>query len=93
MFRSWETFTTTRVFYDSLTSLIMALNAGEVDEIALPEAAADYFVNVTEGYEIASIIRTKPLSLALVFRKDDDPALRSKFNEALLSMKADGTST
>ena len=25
------------------------------------------------------------------FRKDDDPAMRNSFNEALMSMKADGT--
>ncbi len=78
------------VFYDSLTSLVMALNAGEVDEISLPEPVAEYVMNVNGGLEISSIARIMPVSLALGFRKDDDPALRNKFNEALLSMKADG---
>ena len=91
VFRSGEKFTTTRVFYDSLTSLIMALNAGDVYEIALPEPVAEYVMNANDGFETVSVVRMMPASLAFGFRKDDDPALRNKFNEALLSMKADGT--
>ena len=85
-------YTATTVFYDSLTSMIMALNAGEVDEISLPEPVAEYVMNVNDGFEIASIVRTRPASLAMGFRKDDD-TLRKKFNEALFSMKADGALT
>ena len=82
------------VFYDSLTAMQMALNAGDVDEIVLPEAVAEYVMNVNDNYKIASIIRflkEQPLMLAFGFRKDDEFTLRNKFNEALLSMKADGT--
>ena len=91
VFRSGEQFITTTVFYDSLTSLVMALNAGDVYEISLPVPVAEYVMNVNDGFEISSLVRTMPASLALGFRKDDDPTLRNKFNEALLSMKADGT--
>ena len=91
VFRSGEKFPTTRVFYDSLTSLIMALNAGDVYEIALPKPVAEYVMNVNDNVEITTIVRTMPSSLAFGFRKDDAPSLRSKFNEALMSMKADGT--
>ena len=93
VFTSGEMYTAKTVFYDSLTSMIMALNAGEVDEISLPEPVAEYVMNVNDGFEIASIVRKIPSSLAMGFRKDDDPALRNKFNEALLSMKADGALT
>ena len=79
------------VFYDSLLSMQMALNAGDIQGMNLPEPVADYVMNVNDGYEIAAITRMVPAYLALGFRKDDDPALRNKFNEALLSMKADGT--
>ncbi|MBQ7156153.1 MAG: transporter substrate-binding domain-containing protein [Synergistaceae bacterium] len=79
------------VFYDSLLSMQMALNAGEVDAISLPEAVGEYFLNVNDGYKIVSIVRTLPSSLSFGFRANDDPALRNRFNEALLSMKADGT--
>ena len=81
---------TLTVFYDSLLSMQMALNAGDIQKMILPEPVADYVMNVNDGYEISTIVRIAPASLALGFRKDDDPALRSKFNEALLSMKADG---
>ena len=81
---------TLTVFYDSLLSMQMALNAGDIQRMILPEAVAEYVMNVNDGYEIATIVRIAPASLALGFRKDDDPALRNRFNEALLSMKADG---
>ncbi|MBQ7733834.1 MAG: transporter substrate-binding domain-containing protein [Synergistaceae bacterium] len=79
------------VFYDSLPSMIMALNAGDVDEISLPEAVAEYVLNMNDSFRIASILRTFPSSLAFGFRKDDDVTMLNRFNEALLSMKADGT--
>ena len=91
LFTSGESYTATTVFYDSLTSMVMALNAGEVDEISLPEPVAEYAMNVNDGIDISSVVRGLPASLALGFRKDDDPSLRNRFNEALLSMKADGT--
>ena len=91
VFTSGENYTATTVFYDSLTSMVMALNAGEVDEISLPEPVAEYVMNANDGLELSSIVRMMPASLALGFRKDDDPALRNRFNEALLSMKVDGT--
>lgn len=78
------------VFYDSLLSMQMALNAGDIQGMNLPEPVADYVMNVNDSYEIVAITRMVPVALALGFRKDDDPSLRNKFNEALLSMKADG---
>ena len=88
-FTTGEPYVEIPVFYDSLISLQMALNAGEVDAISLPEVVAEYVMNVNDNYEILSVVRKRPNSLALGFRKDN-PALRNKFNEALLSMKADG---
>ncbi|MBQ9629124.1 MAG: transporter substrate-binding domain-containing protein [Synergistaceae bacterium] len=81
----------TFVFYDSLNAMQMGLNAGDVNAIALPEDVGEYLLNVTEGYTISAIIRDEPVFLSLGFRKSDDPELRDKFNDALLSMKADGT--
>lgn len=79
------------VYYDSLMSLIMALNAGEVNEIFLPEDVAEYVLNINSSYKVSRILRGPQMYLSFGFRKDDDPALRRKFNEALLSMQADGT--
>lgn len=81
----------TFAFYDSLVTLQMALNKGEIDEVALPESVAEYVLNTNDDYEIASISRIEPTFLSFGFRKSDDPEMRDKFNDALLSMKADGT--
>ncbi|MBQ7560462.1 MAG: transporter substrate-binding domain-containing protein [Synergistaceae bacterium] len=80
------------IYYDSLMSLLMALNSGEVSEIQLPEDVADYVLNVNDAYRISSIIRmSRNFYLSFGFRASDNPELRNKFNDALLSMKADGT--
>ncbi len=93
VFTSGGKYSATRVFYDSLTSLVMGLNAGEVDEISLPEPVAEYVMNVNSGLEVASIVRTPAASLALGFRKDIDPTLRDKINKALRAMNAEGSFT
>ena len=80
------------IYYDSLMSLLLGLNSGEVGEIQLPEDVAEYVLNVNDAYKISSIIRmSKNFYLSFGFRAGDNPELRNKFNEALLSMKADGT--
>ena len=78
-------------FYDSLVSLLMALEAGEIDLISLPESVAEYVMNTNPKYTVAGVTRIAPIFLALGFRKDDDPDLRNKINEALDAMKLDGT--
>ena len=79
------------VFYDTLQAMQLALNAGEIQEAALPEVVAEYVMNVTEAYKISSIAKTRPAYLAFGFKAGNDPELIRKFNEAILSMKEDGT--
>lgn len=79
-------------FYDSLQAMQLALNAGEIEEAVFPEAVAEYIMNVTGKYRVSAIAKTKPAYLAFGFRLDDTgKALAEKFNEAIFSMKADGT--
>lgn len=79
-------------FYDSFQAMQLALNAGEIDEVMLPEVVAEYVMNVTGQYKIAAISKTKPAYLAFGFRLDDSgKALAEKFNDAILAMKQDGT--
>ncbi len=79
-------------FYDTLQAMQLGLNAGEVDEAALPEVVAEYIMNVTGQYRVSSIAKTKPAYLAFGFRLDDSgKALAAKFNDAILAMKEDGT--
>lgn len=79
-------------FYDSLSAMQLALNAGEIEEVVLPEAVAEYVMNVTGQYRVTAIAKTKPAYLAFGFRLDDNgKALAAKFNDAIFAMKADGT--
>ncbi len=93
----WTLFTTgekepvTFVFFDSLTAMLLGLNAGQVDEINLPDAVGEYLINVNPGYTVACITMSNPAYFAFGFRKSDDPELKDRFNEALMGMKADGT--
>ena len=91
LFTLGEKYTAITVFYDSLTSMVMALNAGEVDEISLPEPVADYVMNLNDNFEISTIVRIPPASLTLGFRKDIEPELRGEINKALRAMNAEGS--
>ena len=79
-------------FYDTLQAMQLALNAGEIEEAVLPEVVAEYVMNVTGQYRVTAIAKTKPAYLAFGFRLDDrGKALAAQFNDAILTMKQDGT--
>ena len=74
-------------FYDSLTAMQMAMNAGEITQMVLPEAAAHYLMNQSNEYESTLSLRSKnPYGLAFGFR-EDNKTLRDKFNEALTTLR------
>ena len=77
------------VFFDSLNTMIMALNSEKIDEILLPQSVANYVMNAIDKYVAARVFRIIPISLSFGFREGDE--LIGKFNEALREMKADGT--
>ena len=41
-------------YYDNLTSMLMALNAGEIDEFTAPKLVAEYIINTNPEYVISS---------------------------------------
>lgn len=80
------------VFYDSFITMLLALDAGDVDEIVIPEAVAEYLIKTSGGkYFETCVVRSMPVSYSFGFRKSDGAELKTKFDEALLSMKADGS--
>ena len=79
------------VFFDSLMAMQMALNAGEIHEMSLPEVVAEYVMSMNDSYTILTVVRTLPVSLSFGFRKGDDPALLNSFNEVLKAIDNDGT--
>lgn len=80
------------IFYDSMNAMQLALDAGRVDEIELPEAMGEYFINMNESkYAVSCIMKTNPMYLAMGFKTGENPELIKKVNDALLAMKQDGT--
>ena len=79
------------IYYDSLLSLQMALNAREIQEVQLPEIVAEYFINSNpKAYTVSGITQFRTTYLAFGFL-DRNADLRDKFNSALQSLKEDGT--
>ncbi len=79
------------VFYDSILSMLLSMNAGDLEEIELPEIVGSYVISNRPDYKISCTIKTQPEYLAFGFLKDKGEGLRDKFNEALAAVKADGT--
>ncbi len=73
-------------FYPSLTAMQMALNAGEINHMVLPEPSAEYIMNQTSEYEPVLVLRSHGMGLAFGFREDDRD-LRDKFSEAVTAMR------
>ena len=74
-------------FYDSLTAMQMALSAGEISQMVLPEAAAEYLLSRNPEYEATLTLRSKSAyGLSFGFR-EDNTALRDKFDDALGSLR------
>ena len=76
-------------FYENLTSMLMALEAGRVDEISLPESTARYIMKNDPDYRILFTIRM-PSAISFGFRAEDT-ALCEEFSKAIAAMKEDGT--
>lgn len=77
-------------FYDTLPTMQMALNAGEIHQMVLPEAVANYVLALNEQAEAALVLPADGMGLAFGFRGEDEQ-LRDKFNAALASMREDWT--
>lgn len=81
-----DTFT----YFDNLTSMIMALHSGKIDEAALPEPVAEYVKTHDAGVEISCALHSRTTHLALGFRSNDaGHRLCKMVNDALEAMKAD----
>ena len=73
-------------FYDTLSAMQMALNAGEIAQMVLPDAIAKYVLAKNPDYEAALVLRSSGMGLAFGFR-GDDTELQKDFNRALTYMR------
>ena len=77
-------------FYANLNALQMALNAGEIKHIVLPEVTAEYLMNQNPEYKSVLVLHSHGMGLAFGFRADNE-GLRDKFSRAITSMRDDWT--
>ena len=76
-------------FYDSLMLMQMALNAGEIDEMILPDFAAEYLLKIDKRYAPSCISNSGVMNLCFGFMKENQ-ALKNKWDFALNSMRLAG---
>ncbi|MBR1486213.1 MAG: transporter substrate-binding domain-containing protein [Synergistaceae bacterium] len=77
-------------FYDSLIMMQMALNAGEINEMILPDFVAEHLLKLDKRYAPSCISNSGPMNLCFGFLKENQ-ALANKWNFALNSMRNDYT--
>ena len=78
-------------FYDSLMTMMMGLNRGEVDEIHLPKDVANYVARNNASYEVTAIFKTNQNFLAIGFNDSEKgQKLRELFNNGLITLENNG---
>ena len=77
-------------FYDSLNAMQMALSKGDIHELVLPEATANYLINQNPEYQAFLVLKSKGMGLSFGFREDNQELLQS-FNDAIISLNANWT--
>ena len=79
-------------YYPNITSMLMALNAGEVDELFMNKLSAEYVISTNPEYMISCAERATGAYYTFGFMKDSSGLLLQKnFNNALADMRQDGT--
>ena len=78
-------------YYDSMVALMMALNAGEIDGILLPECTADYVLRVNPQTDAHGFILINGWMTLVMGLKEGNEALRDKISAAINEMTKDGT--
>ncbi|MBR0035487.1 MAG: transporter substrate-binding domain-containing protein [Synergistaceae bacterium] len=77
-------------FYDSMPAMLMALNAGEIDFMQLPECVGEYILNANPQTEVRGfILMNFWFTLSLGF-SEKNSALRDKFSVAIDAMTTEG---
>lgn len=77
------------VYYDTLNSMLMALNAGQIKGIMLPADVNNYISQRNEGLTLR-VFEDIPMSFFMGLR-EENTELRDQFDEAIRSMVQDGT--
>lgn len=95
----------TIVYYDTLDALLMALNAGDINNIEIYQSVARYLCATNDNLVIGASLDTGKASETFAelvqngingndfafLMMEDNATLRDEFNTAIAAMKADGT--
>ncbi len=77
--------------YDSMVAMMMALNAGEIDAIQLPECVAEYILKENPKTDARAFILLHGWMNLVMGLKEGNEALRDKISAAITEMNKDGT--
>ncbi len=80
-------------YYDSMVAMMMALNAGEIDVINLPDCVAEYILRVNHQTEAKGFMLINGWMNLVMGLKEGNEALRDKISAAITDMNKDGTTT
>lgn len=91
-YRNYDALNGEYKFYDSLNTMLLALNKGEIDRVILPEDVAKYVLNNTKDFQVNSIVKLKREHYFSFGFHDDENGrkLRKIFNDALFTLKNSG---
>ena len=78
-------------FYSNFATMLMAMNAGEIDEFSVCQPVGEYIINVNPEFVVSCAARITGASFVFGFREGEGEAVRDKFNAALAEMRKDGT--
>lgn len=79
--------------YDSMVAMMMALNAGEIDVVILPECVAEYVLRVNPHTEAKGFMLLNGWENLVMGLKEGNEPLRDKISAAINDMGKDGTLT
>ncbi|MEE1199117.1 MAG: transporter substrate-binding domain-containing protein [Christensenellales bacterium] len=79
-----------QIFYDNLTSLLMGLNSGEVDNIAILKSTAEYLLSQNPNFAIEPLEYTYTEYFSMVVLQENQE-LYNLLNNTLIELLQDGT--
>ena len=78
------------IFFDTMTSMLAALKAGQIDAFSTYNSVAKYLIAPNADLELVTNIPKVSDSFCCALRKDDTK-LKKEFDDALAKLKDDGT--
>lgn len=82
---------TTPRFYGNFAAMLMAMNAGEIDEFAVSQPVGEYITAVNPDFAVVCAARITGSTFVFGFRAENGGTMRDKFNAALADIRKDGT--